>query len=432
MSIRSLALPRPRLRFHHLSRPVRALVVGAACAASLVGAATAQPAGPVKSVRVAEIPDARYVDVVSERGQNASGLYITGPFAQLKGPEGVARTIKKAGLNAAVIDLKDGAGRVTYDTKIPILQDQKKPFITDLPGFLRALKDKGIYTIARITCFADPKLPLARPDLAILHSQRKTPWVSWGTAGTWLDPYNEKNHDMIVELTKEAAAAGFDEVQLDYIRFPVDDGIKYAEFPAQKADSPERWQVLLGLLRRIDEAISIPLGADVFGLTAFDFGDDTVLGQRLHEWAGHVEVFTPMLYLYAMRNWARGHENRAYALLYTGVSQLRRRIGDRPVIRPFVQAFEKSSDPVDPSFVEGEVLGAKQGGADGVLFWHPGANYGMLFRNLTPGARGAFPFSTPARAKYRHAAWERAKRGEQQSSLAEEAPPQRRVQAGKP
>jgi hypothetical protein len=420
-------------------RPTRAALRAAArlaplsltvvlAAATMTSSAFAQPAGPPKkTVTPAEIPDARYVDVVSERGQNASGLYITGPFAQLKGPEGVARTIKKAGLNAAVIDLKDGAGRVTFDSKIPILQDQKKPFIPDLPAFLRALKDKGIYTIARITCFADPKLPLAHPERAIIHTQRKTPWVSWGTAGTWLDPYNEANHDMIVELTKEAAAAGFDEIQLDYIRFPVDDGIKYAEFPSQKADSPERWQLLLGLLRRIDEAVQIPLGVDVFGLTAFDFGDDTVLGQRLHEWTSHVEVFSPMLYLYAMRNWARGHENRAYALLYTGVSQMRRRIGDRPVIRPFVQAFEKSSDPVDSTFVEGEVLGAKQGGADGLLFWHPGANYGMLLRNMTGAARGAFPFTTPGRVQHRKTVWDRTRAGGAKSSVAET--PQRRENA---
>lgn len=373
--------------------------------------AHAQPTRPGtgggRKVKVADIPDAKYVDVVTEQGQRASGYYVTGPFAHLKGPDGLARSIKRMGLNAAVIDLKDGAGRVSYDTKIPILQEQKYPFIADLPGFIAALKKQGIYTIARVVCFADPKLPERHPERAILHTRRKTPWTSWGTAGTWLDPYNTLNHDMIVELAKEAEAAGFDEVQLDYIRWPVDDGIKYAMFPAEKPNSPPRWKVLLGLLKRIDAAIGIPLGADVFGLTAFDFGDDRVLGQRLHEWAGHIEVFSPMLYINAMRGWATNKENRAYSLLYTGVGQMRNRLGDRVIIRPFLQSFAKGKghEEFSPKFIADQIRGSRDAGADGFLFWHPGSKYTMLLRGMLGPARGLLPFTMDKRLQKREAYW---------------------------
>ncbi|MCA9601037.1 MAG: hypothetical protein KC417_03365, partial [Myxococcales bacterium] len=206
---------------------------------------------------------------------------------------------------------------------------------------------------------------------------------------------------------------------LDYIRFPVDDGIKYAEFPSKQADDArERWQVLLPLLARIDEAVKIPLGADVFGLTAFNFGDDTVLGQRLHEWTRHIEVFSPMLYLYAMRSWARGNDNRAFGLLYTGISQMRARVGPTPVIRPFVQAFVKSGDDVGTTFVSDEVRGAKSGGADGVLFWHPGSNYKMLFQGMNVEAKSLVPFDTTERSRARSEMWKRVSGSSQKTSVA--------------
>lgn len=382
-------------------------------ATASVGAAQPSKSGTGggRKVKVADIPSAEYVDVVTEQGQRAAGYYVTGPFAHLKGPDGLARSIKRMGLNAAVIDLKDGAGRVSYDTKIEILQEQKHPFIPDLPGFISALKKQGIYTIARVVCFADPKLPERHPERAILHVRRKTPWTSWGTAGTWLDPYNTLNHDMIVELAKEAEAAGFDEVQLDYIRWPVDDGIKYAMFPAEKPDSPVRWKVLLGLLKRIDAAIKIPLGADVFGLTAFDFGDDRVLGQRLHEWAGHIEVYSPMLYINAMRGWAMNKENRAYSLLYTGVGQMRNRLGDRVIIRPFLQSFAKGKghEEFNPKFIADQIRGSRDAGADGFLFWHPGSKYTMLLRGMLGPGRGLLPFPIEKHITKRHSYWNNLK-----------------------
>ena len=75
--------------------------------------------------------------------------------------------------------------------------------------------------------------------------------MSWGTGGTWLDPYNRDNHAMIVELSREAEAMGFDEIQLDYVRFPVDDGTQYAAYPSE--DGTPRPQLLIELLSAIED-----------------------------------------------------------------------------------------------------------------------------------------------------------------------------------
>ncbi len=356
----------------------------------------------------ARTEDNPLIDPVSEQGQLARGMYITGPFVRVLGVEAIIERVRAARLSAVVIDLKDGAGRVTYDTDIEILEPQQQNFLGDAPALIQRLKAEGIYTIARIVCFADPQLPARHPERAIMDNRpnrRERPWRSWGTAGTWLDPYNSLNHDMVIEIAAEAEEIGFDEVQLDYVRWPVDDGTQYARYPAETPESPERWEVLKGFLGRMDQRLHIPIGCDVFGLTAFDFGNPLPLGQKLDEWAEYVEVFSPMLYVNAMKTWGRGEPDRDRRLIEAGVTQLRHRLGPQPIIRPFLQAFAEGADDPGPGFIARQIRGARRGGADGYLFWHPGSRYGMLYREAHGAARSENrPFPIERRRRAREAA----------------------------
>jgi hypothetical protein len=258
-------------------------------------------------------------------------------------------------------------------------------------------------------CFADPVFPARRPERAIRHVRRGTPWRSWGTGGTWLDPYNRANHRMVVALAQEAEAVGFDEIQLDYVRFPVDDGTEYAEYPA--FDGTPRPRLLIELLRAVDEAIRIPLGVDVFGLAAYRDGDPSGLGQDLEAWVDYVEAFSPMLYVNAMRTWNLDDPLRSQTLVQLGVARLRERVGPRPVIRPFLQSFPQGTPVFNPQFIADQIRGARLGHADGFLFWHPGSDYSMLRRGMTGAARGLSPFPIEARAAAR-ASWVAARRAE--------------------
>lgn len=349
-----------------------------------------RPRPPREPRREPVQPDPRWHDPVSEAGQHARGLYLGASFVRRNGIDGVIEEIRSSGMNAVVLDLKDSDGRIHHDTRVPELRPYRTGWLGDTAELVRRLKEAGVYTIARITCFADRSLPADAPDRAIQHVRRRTPWVSWGTGGTWLDPHHPENQRLVVDLSREAQALGFEEVQLDYVRFPVDEGIEYALYPAQTEESHA--DVLMRLLRAVDEAISIPLGVDVFGLAAYRRGDPSGLGQDLERWTEHVEVFSPMLYVNSMRNWRRGEPNRAYSLIYDGVRLLRERIGPRPVIRPFLQAFSRGADHFDPDFIAQQIRGARQGRADGILFWHPGHSYGMVRRAMRTRARGLVPF----------------------------------------
>jgi hypothetical protein len=227
--------------------------------------------------------------------------------------------------------------------------------------------------------------------------------VSAGTGGTWLDPHNTRNHELILALALEIQELGFDEVQLDYVRFPVDDATAWATFPA--AGEGTRVDALVSLLRALDDGLRIPISVDVFGLAAYREGDPSGLGQDLERWARHVEAISPMLYVNSMRDWQVGRPNRAQHLVQAGVAALRGRVGEQVVIRPYLQAFSTGADEFNPRFFQAQLRGAERGGADGFLFWHTSSRYTMLdssarrIRDMYPFARAARAASTAAHSR---------------------------------
>lgn len=365
-----------------------------------------------------------FVDPVSPQGQTARGLYLSGPTVRYLGADGIISRLRRARVDAAVIDLKDGRGQVTYDTNIEALEPQQVRYLGDGRELIRKLKEAGIYTIARIVCFSDPKLPRNEPHRAVMdkrpHREGQL-WAKWEGRNTWLDPYNTDNHDVVLGLAKEAEALGFDEIQFDYFRFPVDEAAPNAKFPAE-TDQP-RHLVLRDLLRRVDEGVRIPIGIDVFGVAAFRWQppqEKTGLGQILGEWTDYVEVFSPMLYVNGMTAWMKHvDKGRAERLVRAGVNRVRARLGPEPVIRPFLQGFERGADYYNPTFIAEQIRGARSAGADGFLFWHPGCRYSMVRRAMNGAARMlGRPFPIERRADWRMQVWEARRDGREGPAYA--------------
>jgi hypothetical protein len=166
---------------------------------------------------------------------------------------------------------------------------------------------------------------------------------------------------------------------------------------------------LVDILRRVDQAIRIPISTDVFGLTALRRGDPAGLGQSLEHWVPYVEIFSPMLYINGMQSlMPPGKTERAGRLIYVAVKKLRDRIGPVPVIRPFMQAFAAGADYYTPEFIAEQVRGARTAGGDGFLFWHPGSSYGMVQAGMAGPAKGMTPFPLGNRKRPRTALWKRA------------------------
>jgi len=250
--------------------------------------------------------------------------------------------------------------------------------VRNIRKVVAALHEVGIYAIARVVCFKDNQLPLVRPEAAIRDGRHGGLWRDH-TGMTWLDPHSEVAHAHVVAVARAAEEVGFDEVQLDYVRFPVDRRARYAQFPSRRGD-PERHQVIAALLARVDRAIDVPLSADVFGLTAYRDGDPEGLGQSLEHLAPYLDAISPMVYLanWPRRYWESPRPAKTHALIHNAVRRVRRRLGDDIAVRPLLQAFKWRAENWGWGFVLNQVDAAETAGASGHLFWNQSGNYHMV------------------------------------------------------
>lgn len=115
------------------------------------------------------------------------------------------------GVNAIVVDIKDGALAYTSNVAKEISPTAYKTAINDNSLYKSAIdkiKESGIYAIGRIVVFNDTHYAKDHPEDCI----NSTGWPSAYSRNVWY--YN-------VELAKEAVREmGFNEIQFDYVRFP--------------------------------------------------------------------------------------------------------------------------------------------------------------------------------------------------------------------
>jgi hypothetical protein len=200
-------------------------------------------------------------------------------------------------LNAVVLDVKDDTGRIFYNSRVELAQELGAPAPGyDLQARLRELHDHKIYAIARVVVFQDPFLAEQRPELAIQDRTVGGLWTTWDGLA-WVNPHRREVWQYNIDIAVEAAEAGFDEVQLDYLRFPTDGLLEDADYGAEFPDEA-RVDAVTGFLERVQESLK-PTGAflaiTVAGLTLWDEGDGG-FGQNLAAMAPYGDVICPQLF----------------------------------------------------------------------------------------------------------------------------------------
>ncbi|MCX7940632.1 MAG: putative glycoside hydrolase, partial [Endomicrobia bacterium] len=194
-------------------------------------------------------------------------------------------------LNTVVIAVKEYEGQVY----IPVEEIKKKyntPIIPipKLEEYLKELKSKGVYPIARVVVFKDNFLAKNYPHLAV-----KTPeggvWKDY-KGNSWTDPYNKEVWEYNIEVAKSAIQVGFEEIQFDYIRFPSDGNTKLCRY-SQTHTSMTTTAALVGFLKLAKEKLNpVPISIDVFGLTP-SVNHDMGIGQRFLQMAEVVDYVSP-------------------------------------------------------------------------------------------------------------------------------------------
>ena len=343
-------------------------------------------------------------DVMTEAGRKARGLYITPMFLFSKGAEHTAAIVKKANLNAVVIDMKDDNGNLLYPTRIPLGEKQRYVLIQDPAAMVRAFHQQGIYVIGRVVSFKDSRLPYARPDLSVRIGSRAQRLFSAGAR--WLDAYSNEVQDYLIDIAKEVQDFGFDEVQFDYVRFPKGNAGAHATW-LHEDKRVDRASLIAGFLEKVDRALTIPISADVYGLTTLVDGDPRTLGQTIENMAKYIDAVSPMMYANGMGSYFRNQQvtQDVVYVIECGLRRARVKAGGI-ALRPYLQAYANSIESFyGPDFVANQVRAAERAGADGFLLWNPTMHNQIPFDGLREMKKTAEPARAKKRAGFSSLAW---------------------------
>lgn len=287
-------------------------------------------------------------------------------------------------LNAVVIDVKGDYGRIAWESRVPLvaeLKNQLEPKV-DLRKALAEAHRRGIYTIARFVVFKDDPLATHKPEWGV-RREDGTIWKD-GEDLAWANPFREEVWQYNLALLEEVAQLGFDEIQLDYLRFPSDGDISAIVYEEENTRET-RTAAIRGFMEQFHQRLApypVYTSADVFGLTVWVVpGEDMNIGQRVEDIAPYVDYLSPMVYPATFIPGNLGYEaphKKPYEVIYRSVKQAQARVPPGTRVRPWLQAYWYTLPEMQI-----QRLAAEEAGSDGWLFWNAGGTYNKeLFSTL--------------------------------------------------
>jgi hypothetical protein len=365
------------------------------------------------------VPGGQSADMAGGRGRR--GIYL--PVNRAMDDQSLKPyldLIEERSLDMVVIDMKDDYGRLRFTPHTPGIAEKGRVFRpVDIDGFLRTLKERGIYAAARIVVFKDPEL--ARKEggrYAVWDGRNNKPWTGYydtrrkkPEAGQnpeanspyvteilpsdepgyevlrtyyderWVDPYSEVVWEYTAALARELHERGFDEIQFDYIRFPTDG--------QNLADARYRWQdrgmdmesAMLSFLRHVRSRLDAPISIDIYGANGW-YRTGARTGQEVELLARYVDVICPMYYPSHFEQDFLAQtpaELRPYRIYYMGTQRTHLIGRGQVIVRPYVQAFylNVSYDRryYNADYVRRQVEGVRDAGGPGFTFWNNSGRY---------------------------------------------------------
>ena len=307
------------------------------------------------------------------------GVHVTGALASLPGKLDEYVRMTRYGLNTIELDVKDEGGEVSFiPAGVPLARKAGAArSYYDPRAVARKLHRKGIYLIGRVVVFQDPYIAQLRPDLAI----RTRSGGVWKTSGdlAWVNPYDRRVWDYNVSVAAAAARAGFDEIMLDYVRFPSDGDTADTVYPGRtRVPKGEQIAAFVAYAKQRLAPLGVRVSSALFGLSATR---DMGLGQVPRWISQHVDHVNPMAYpdLYGggelgIISPSAEPGETVFRTLVDFREQVR---GSRAQLIPWIQDWSYR-----PEQVLQQVRAARLQGAKGYLLWNASGLYTM--RALAP------------------------------------------------
>ncbi|NQX62026.1 putative glycoside hydrolase [Paenibacillus qinlingensis] len=319
------------------------------------------------------------------------GIYVSAWSSVGSKFEQLIELVEHTDLNAMVIDVKNDSGQVTYPSTVPLVNEigaDSHVIIQDMKAKLQRLKQKHIYTIARLVVFKDPYLSKKKSMYAMKNRDGSVWKDAKGVA--WVDPFKTDVWDYNIQIAKEVANLGFDEIQFDYVRFPENGQKVDREVLFDNPQKLSKAQDIAAFLHKAKEQIGNKayISADVFGLTT-SLPNDMGIGQDWAMISKEVNFISPMLYpshyttgIYGVKY----PDLQPYAIIHQAVNdakwknhQLAQSNSQVAQIRPWYQDFtatwvkpHKKYGVID---VKEQIKAAKEQGIEQFLLWNPSSTY---------------------------------------------------------
>lgn len=296
-------------------------------------------------------------------GDGRVGVYLTSYALTKASVMDAVIAAREAGLiDTVVVNVKNMHGEVTYDTAVPLAHEiGSATGRINLGEALAELRSYGFYVVARQVLFFDPLLSR-----------------HLGLEADWATCDNQVACDYNLAIAAEVAAAGFDELQFDYIRFP--DGGALEDVYAS------RFEAVTAFLAEANRQLGskITLSADLFGRVMWPWNSRKVdpIGQSLEDMAPYLDFISPMVY--PSHYYEESYRDDPYLTIQDALTSGSARVDAN--FRPYLQAFDRHlpEDMTLETYIAEQVQAAQDHGANGYLFWHPACEYGPLFRVLEP------------------------------------------------
>jgi len=279
-----------------------------------------------------------------------------------------------SGINAVVVDLKTEDGTVVYATEVPTANAiGAVSGYFDVRQVVADAKERDLYLIGRIGVFQDSFFAEAEPDRAVVNQDDGALWRS-SNGFAWLDPTDPVSYEYSIALAEEACKVfGFDEIQFDYVSFPIGGDVSNAKFDGAYNQEVRVASIAAFLTRAY--AVLNPTGCTVsstiLGIVLESSSDEGV-GQRPSTMSRIVDVLSPTLYTTNYGTGWKGFENpddNALEIVTTALDGGQGKLDGYGYLRPWLQTWA-----IDTG-AQRAVQSAVSDDGMGWLLWSNEANY---------------------------------------------------------
>ncbi len=243
-------------------------------------------------------PQSKHASFQSNPKIDVKGIFVTGNTAQSERIDEMIALIDETALNAMVIDVKDDVGYLLFKSEAAAKYNPNandKVYIDDIKAFVAKMKAHNIYLIARIVTFKSPFYAQNHPDRAIIYKDSGKLYTDSDRL-PWVSPHDRVMWEYNVEIAKEAAELGFNEIQFDYVRFPAIANPESIDYRNETDES--QTATIQNFLKYAYEALApyeVYISADVFGWAATATGGIGI-GQHWEAVSNVVDYISPMMY----------------------------------------------------------------------------------------------------------------------------------------